>query len=316
MYIERTVEAGKILEKKQYFANRLGIHDKRNKKVNPSPECMKKANRRRAEEEIRWRLNANFHDRTDALVTFSYGKNEKQPEGYEGLKKDQEALIRSLRGAYTSHGYTLKYLYCMEIGPKGSRHIHMVLSEAGNLPPILLESCWGHGVVDVKPLNTDGDYKNIAAYFTKYSGKTEETTGEKLGRCFNCSRNVVRPQVKKRPIREKDLRKDPVAPEGYYLDKDSLREGISEFTGRPFREYVFHRLVKKTAKMEKTEHKLENDRLKSNTKHRKTKKNKHMLDEQIVNKVVGGAKKLLNDALSLCGKGIKKGGEAYKAMKN
>lgn len=239
---ERVVKAGKVIEVKRYYANRTGHHEKRGKKVKPSAESVKKANRRRREENLRWLMNANFRDGTDALVTFSFEKGEKQPEGYEGMKAEAQRLIRRIRSAYKDHGIDAKYIYCMEIGPRGSRHIHMVLSNAGELPPILLQSCWGHGVVDIKPLNTQGQYAKIAAYFVKYDEKSSETTGQKLGRSYNGSRNLNKPVMVKKPIQGRKILEDPIIPKGYYLDKCSIREGVTELTGRPFREFTFLRL--------------------------------------------------------------------------
>ena len=68
-------------------------------------------------------------------------------------------------------GKTLKYVYTMEIGPKGSRHIHAVINDTDLAE---LQESWD-GVVNIQPLFSDGNYEKIAQYFVKYSVKTEET---------------------------------------------------------------------------------------------------------------------------------------------
>lgn len=241
MYIRKVIHAGDTVEVEEYFTNRIGKHDRRSKRENKTPEQVRAAYRRRAEKRLRWLMNENFVDGSDALITLSWRKNVGKPDTLDEVKQAAKLFIRRLRKEYEAQGMELKYIYCVEIGPKGSRHIHMMLSGAGELPLMVIQRCWD-GVVDIKPLFTQGRYEDIAAYFVKsYADKTEKTTGEELNRLYECSRNLNKPVIEIVRIREKDIRKDIEPPPGHVLDKSSVKEGVGKITGRPYR---FYTLVK------------------------------------------------------------------------
>ena len=196
---------GDRAEVRDYHAAHTGRMGKRAAKSKPTPEAVRRAYLRKKERELRWLMNANFRDRVDALVTFSWPKGER-PAGYREVLKAAQQLTRSLRKEYRNYGIELKYVYTMEIGPKGSRHIHMVLS---NVNLLLLSACWPFATIDVKPLWSDGDYGDIAAYFIKYWEKTSTTEGMKLGRrCYNPSMNLWKPEIIRETIPETCDEKD------------------------------------------------------------------------------------------------------------
>lgn len=229
---------GDRAEVRDYHAAHTGRMGKRAAKSKPTPEAVRRAYLRKKERELRWLMNANFRDRVDALVTFSWPKGER-PAGYREVLKAAQQLTRSLRKEYRNYGLELKYVYTMEIGPKGSRHIHMVLSNANLL---LLYACWPYATIDVKPLWSDGDYGDIAAYFIKYWEKTSTTEGMKLGRrCYNPSMNLRKPEIIRETIPESAFAKDPPEIPGFILEKGSVVEGVTEVTGRRFRECRYRR---------------------------------------------------------------------------
>ncbi len=239
-YIRKTIRTGNMVEVEEYYSNRIGIHDRRAGKQKRTPEQVRRAYIERRKKTLRWLMNENFRDGRDALATFSWGKRGRPPDTLEDVKREARLLIRRLRDEYDRLGYELKYIYCVEIGPRGSRHIHMILSHAGELPLMTLQRCWP-GVVDVKPLYTQGQYEDIASYFVKqYAEKTERTTGEEMKRCFECSRNLKKPEITIERIREKDIRKEIEPPEGTILEKSTVRQGVGRITGRPYR---FYRLI-------------------------------------------------------------------------
>ena len=233
-FIRRTIYAGETVEVEEYFSNRYGNHDKRAPRKNRTPEQTREAYVRRQKKKVRWLLNANFLDGVDALVTLSWRKGDKRPETLEEVKEEAARFIKRLRAEYERLGLTLKYIYCVEIGPRGSRHIHAVLSHAGKLPIITLFRCWD-GLVDVKPLYS-GEYGELADYLVKgYAMKTERTTGAELKHCYECSRNLAKPVIEIEKIKEKDVRRDIDPPEGFVLDRSSVQEGVGKVTGRPYR---------------------------------------------------------------------------------
>ena len=57
------------------------------------------------------------------------------------------------------------------------------------------------------------------------------------------STNLDKPKVESKTIKATEWRKEIKVPQGYYLDKDSVYEGINNY-GYPFRTYRLIRLTK------------------------------------------------------------------------
>lgn len=232
-YIKETCVAGNTIEVSKYYTIRY--HSKggsRADQENESTDRMKRHNQRRAQINLRRLMNTNFHD-GDYLVRLDFRKEEAPPGSVEMQEMIQKAL-RKLRQQFKKAGKELKYIYVKEIGPKGGRHLHMMLSKCD---VDWLRKCWTHGAVHVDPLYSEGQYRKIAAYFIKYASRTEETEGELIGKRWYASRNLVRPQVVKTVMLANKFREKPTIPKGYYLDKETEISGVSEVTG--FRYYSY-----------------------------------------------------------------------------
>lgn len=240
MYIRKIIKMSNgTTEVEEYYSNRIGIHDRRAKKEKPTEEQMRKSYARRKMKTLRWLMNENFRDGVDAMVTLTFHRGE-APDTLEGVKHAAALFLRKLREEYKNLGLELKYIYVVEIGSRGARHVHMMISHAGELPLMVIQRYW-NGIVHVVPLHTQGQYEDAANYFLKqYAEKTERATGEDIKRCFECSRNLRKPEIIIERIREKDIRKDIEPPEGMTLDRSSVREGVGARTGRPYR---FYRLL-------------------------------------------------------------------------
>ncbi len=233
-YIEETCEAGQTLEICRYFTYRIHTKgEKREPRGKPTPEAQKRVNQRKAETELRRLMNANFRD-GDFLVRLDFFKQNAPP----GSKEMQELIskaMRNLKDAVKRDGLDLKYLYVKEVGPRGGRHIHAMLTK---IDPGLLQKCWPHGGIHIDPLNSGGQYRRIAAYFIKYALRTEETEGELVGKRWYPSRNLVRPKAEKKVIPAKKFREEAKTRKGYTLEKESVKSGISEFTGYAYLSYT------------------------------------------------------------------------------
>jgi hypothetical protein len=248
-YQRKTIIMKNRAEVHEYHAPHIGRHDKRRSRADPTPEEQKKVNQRRRERQLRWLLNTNFEDGTDAFVTFGFPKDQR-PRTISEMQREARLLCRRLRKEYKNFGFTLKYVYTIEVGPRGARHIHMVLSEVNAL---LLYACWPYGVINIQPLRTHGEYSDLAAYMTKYWQKTEDTaeaTGEKLGgKSYYGSRNLEKPLIIQETIRESELSKDPPKLDGWIMG--TVNEGVSDLTQRPYREVRYIRDRMKPAKLPK-----------------------------------------------------------------
>lgn len=103
--------------------------------------------------------------------------------------------IRKMKAEYKKAGMEMKYVYVKEVGPKGGRHVHMVMNKCDT---DILRKCWAYGGIHVDPLNSFGQYAKIADYFIKYAVRTEETEGELVGKRYYASRNLKKPLITKR----------------------------------------------------------------------------------------------------------------------
>lgn len=236
-YIRETCVAGNTIEVSKYYSFRAHSRgEKRKKKERESSEAMKRINQRNAERDLRRLMNTNFKD-GDFLVRLDFFKAE-APEGSEEMQNLISKALRKLRKEAKRQGKELKYIYVKEVGPRGSRHIHMMLTKCDI---DTLRKCWPYGGIHVDPLYTGGQYGKIAAYFVKYAAKTEETEGKLIGKRWYGSRNLEKPRIQKKYISANRFREEPEEKKGYFLDKDSVRRGISELTGY---EYLTYTLIK------------------------------------------------------------------------
>lgn len=232
-YIRETCVAGKTIEINKYYTFRNHSKgEKRAAREHPSSEAQKRINQRKAVKELRRLMNCNFSD-GDLLVRLDFYKRPNITG--EEMQHCMAKCIRKLRNDFAKREKQLKYIYVKEIGPRGGRHIHMLLSRC---QIETLTKVWPHGGIHIDPLNSNGQYSRIAEYFIKYALKTEATEGQLIGKRYYCSRNLEKPKVTKRVIASNKFRKEPKERKGYYLDKDSIRSGISGSTGYEFFSYT------------------------------------------------------------------------------
>ena len=232
-YIEEICICGRVEERRKYYDARShppGEH--REKKEKPTSEAQKKVNRRKAERELRRSMNANFED-GDYLVRLDFFKENAPPDG-KRMQDLMNKALRKLRAEYKKAGKVLKYIYVKEIGPRGGRHVHMVMNRCDTE---LVRKCWPYGGIHIDPLNSNGQYKKIASYFMKYADRTAATEGKLVGKRYYPSRSLKKPVIKKRKIRAQRYREMIKVPEGYVLDKETVISGISELTGYAYFEY-------------------------------------------------------------------------------
>ncbi|MCM1057913.1 MAG: hypothetical protein NC517_09935 [Firmicutes bacterium] len=237
-YIIETCVAGKTIETCKYYSYRYHAKgEKRGKKEKPTSAAQVKVNLRKAEKDLRRLMNENFRD-GDSLVRLDFSKMH-YPAGSRQMQKAMSAFLKKLRELFRKQGRELKYIYVKEIGKRGGRHVHIIMSKVDT---DTLMACWPFGGIHLDPLYSDGQYAKIAAYFIKYSAKTEETEGKLIGKRWNPSRNLRRPEPEKRPVEANTFSKSIRLPAGYYLDKDSIQEGISSYTGFEYFSYTLIRI--------------------------------------------------------------------------
>ncbi len=231
-YLYEECDAGLTKEIRKYFSARYhkpGIFRSENKAK--TTEAVKKANQRRAETTLRRLMNNNFRD-GDFLIRLDFTKW--QPIDSQEMQSMISTALRRLKRMYEKQGKALKYIYVKEIGPRGGRHIHMLVNK---IDTDVLNAWWKYGGIHFDVLNSGGQYKKIAAYFIKYAARTEETEGKLIGKRWYGSQNLEKPKIKKKVIKSEIFKHKVKEIPGWYLDKESLQEGVTE-EGHEYFEYT------------------------------------------------------------------------------
>lgn len=234
-YKRRELHFPRVIEVWEYHDARYGAPGaKRRKRRKPTPEEMKRQNQRARERKVRWMLREHFEE-ADCFVLLTYRQADR-PESMEQCSKDWEVCRRKLKRLYQKAGIEFKWISNIEVGCRGAWHIHAVLK---NVPDLIkaLQKHWGkpHGGVVIKPMWSEGEFSQLAAYLVK----TPETDKRLVDAKASHSRNMPIPEPKERTYtRWKTFEgRDPRnLPAGWRIDKDSLEEGFTRM-GYPFRRY-------------------------------------------------------------------------------
>lgn len=234
-YIRKKYTFPHAIEVEEYHTARYGAPgQKRQPKIKPSPEQIERQNQKIKEKKCRRKLRAYF-DVNDYFVTLTYKKDARPPD-MDQAKRDFGRFIRKLRAEYKKRGKEMRWIRNIEVGTKGAWHVHLVVNRIPDTD-LLIRRAWPHGRVTHQLLYEKGEFRELAAYITK-SPRTDSRLRESS---YSCSRNMPVPEPEKKLIRWKTWRSIRI-PEGYYLEKASLHEGINPVTGYPHRSYT---LIKK-----------------------------------------------------------------------
>lgn len=235
-YTKVTYRSPNAEEIEEYHSGRYGAPgQKREKKKKPTPEQMGKVNQRKKEDLCRRKLRKHFRKK-DMFVTLTYAVQDRPPD-METAKGHFRDYINQVRKEYKKRGYALKWIRNIEVGTRNAWHIHMAVNRIPDADLILTEA-WPHGQVDIKLCYSVGEFRDLAAYLTK-TPKTDKRLREAS---YSTSRNIPLPEPEKKVITRWETWRDIKAPAGFYLDKDSVQEGINPVTGYPYRKYTFLRI--------------------------------------------------------------------------
>ena len=239
-YMVRTVQAGQVREVKKMHtvrANRPGAT--RAIAIHPTSARQEAINERRAEENLRWRLNANFGKRDYHLVLHYSDKSREFGQCLEDLK----LFFRRLRRACRKAEIPLRYVAVTETKRMTNIHHHIVLNR---MSMELIQDCWdniaGSGGVSVRPLDDRGNHAKLARYLIKESKSTMARYAElgRRGKRFTCSQGLVIPKPEYRRIEASHWTEHPRPRKGAYLykwdDGQTVRSGWDD-RGMPWQEY-------------------------------------------------------------------------------
>lgn len=221
----------------------IGIPGKkiRSKRENVTPEAVRKNNIRLAEKRLRLLIDMNFKA-DDYYLTLTFKDKQSEKEAKEKIVK----FFRKIRDAFNKEKHICKYIYIMEV--QGRIHFHALLNRGIELSTQLLKKWWPHGYTKIEFYRGEAeDAIGLAKYFLKE--RKSEMANHMIHKKWVSSKTLEQPEVKTKTIKATEWRQEIKIPNGYYLDKDSVYEGINNY-GFPFRTYRLIRLPEWRAKDE------------------------------------------------------------------
>lgn len=218
------------VEIEEYHTPRYSPGGARGTREKPTPEQMERVNHRNKVKVCRHKLRQHF-DVDDYFVCLSYRK-EDRPENMDQAKRDWQKFMARIRREYKKRGSEVKWIRNIEVGSKGAWHIHLVINRIPDTD-IILSACWEHGRVWHELLHDRGEFRELAEYITK-----DEKSDPRLKEAsYSTSRNLPVPPPKKKDYKRRTWPKKPWCPKGFYIDPDSVSEGINKL-GFEYRSYT------------------------------------------------------------------------------
>ena len=213
----------------------------RQKREKPTPEQMRKQNEYNKRKLMRRLIKANFGE-NDYWLTLTYlrGKTMTLTEAV----KDRAKFLKEVRKEFKKRGYVLKWIGRTERGKRGAVHHHLIINRIPDAD-IIMAKAWkkvqGAGKTNVQLLYEKGQFKELAAYITKPNTETEDELPASQSN-YSRSRNLTIPRPKVSRTSRKKILQEPTPTPGYYIDKDSICQGINPITGREYLHYIEVRL--------------------------------------------------------------------------
>lgn len=207
----------------------------RSERKQVTPEVIRKNNLRMAEKQLRLLIDMNFKA-DDYYLTLTFKNEKDELDAKEMIRK----FFRKVRDLFNKKKTICKYIYVME--KQGRIHFHALLSRGIELTTQLLKKLWPHGYTKIEYYRGEAeDAIGLAKYFMKERKSDIDHKDAQIRKKWVSSTNLEKPEVKKKILKATEWRKDIKVPNGYYLDKDSVYEGVNNY-GFPFRTYRLIRL--------------------------------------------------------------------------
>nr|DAM81738.1 MAG TPA: protein of unknown function DUF1424 [Caudoviricetes sp.] len=232
--------------------------ERREKKIKPTPEQVKKQNQWKKEKYAKRVMKLNFV-KGDLWCTFLYPKGTRK--SIEDVKVDIKKFLRKLRDTYKKMKAELKFMYRIEIGSRGGIHMHMICNHIKGEPAIdmIIQDAWVEGRVSFERFKAEEeDYKKLGEYLVKIPNEEQkekinerkDTVKDKKSLiAYSSSRNLIRPVPERKRYKRKTVRKillNKLEPtKGYYIQKDSIISGVNPFTGMSYLYYTEVKIKKK-----------------------------------------------------------------------
>lgn len=249
-YIRDTWDCGDTLEVEEKHTGRYGAAgQKREQRKEPTPEDIMRQNQWKRVRDLRRLIKWNFTT-GDSWITLTYRKDERPSWGE--MIKHMQKFIRQLQTRYRKYGWTLKYIWRPQIGKKGAIHIHILISAMSNAETRtekIVKDLWTHGNPNMKVVY---DLKN--GDLAEYIATPLQEREPEEAKSFHPSRNLIRKEparetVRRRSLIDKQGRIREIKPKkGYYVDPNSIEQGINPVTGYAYRRYTLVKIQREEMK--------------------------------------------------------------------
>lgn len=248
-YKETVYRSDNCIEYGYSFKGMYGAKgEKRAPRKKATPEQIKRQNRLNKEALLRRTIQANFYP-NDLWTCLKYPAGTRKT--YDEVRKDFDKFSRGMRKDYEVRGEQFKYIYRIEIGSRGGIHIHILFNRVWGAD-LLASKNWVNDRLHFTTLREEGGYRKLASYIAKPLTEEPEQlsmfpdTEIKSMSKYGSSRNLIRPEPEVKEFRRKTVKKliqeGPTATKGFYIDKNSVRTGINEYTGYSYLYYTELRL--------------------------------------------------------------------------
>lgn len=239
LYIrKRYIFDGSVEVEESHNGNYGAPGEKRGKRKKVSPEVIKKQNQWNKEKNIRRLAKWNFKT-NDYWITLTY-KKEARPPDMKAAKKDIEKFMGKMRRYYKKKDVMFKWMLATEIGSRGGVHHHLIMSRVPD-GDLMITKNWTLGGAHIQLLYEQGDFRDLASYIAKQPDEENKFKGKRFSR----SRNLISKDPEKKIMKRGTFEKEPRVPQGYYLDKTSLVEGINPVTGYKYRHYTLVKIKRR-----------------------------------------------------------------------
>ena len=239
-----------IIEVKEYGAGGYGAPGKKRKKrKNISPEAVKKYNAKTRERRLQNLILLNFSEGWNITLRYT---DKTQPKDYEEAKNNLRLFRDSMRRELNKYGIKFKYIMVTEKGKKANHYHHHIVveslwDEAIDIREFVKAKWEKYGTTYNSKLHDEGNYKKLAEYLAKSETKEDVKKKHDEGyqeATYQISRNLKKPEVIEKVSYYGDM-KEPEAPSGWYVDTESLIQGINPYTGKKYQRYFIKNSLEK-----------------------------------------------------------------------
>lgn len=252
-FIQKTFIFENTIEIDKCYTPRYNIQgEKRRQKYRPTPEQVRRHNKKQAEKKLRRLIKANF-SLGDWHLTLTYDKNERPTP--EQAHKNLNNFINALRRHCKKHNYVLQYIHVTEY-LNAAIHHHIVIKSFPNIQEVCIKK-WKYNT-NWSPLYEAERVETLAEYLIKETDKTFREDPVSKQR-YSCSRNLKRPEPEVR-VCSSHIAKEPQVPKAYrneyVMDPDYYYFGVSEKTGYASQSILLRKMTPKEIKERKARRRI------------------------------------------------------------